>query len=91
MRILRNTAVRLAMIAFVLFFLIFIIAVRMSNNELDKKAALLQAKIDAQTEEIEALRADLDRPFNDEYIEKVAHENGYRHPQEIVYYSGDFN
>lgn len=91
MKVLRNTAVRLMVITFVVFFLIFIIAIRMKNNELENRAVSLRSQIETQTAQIEEIRADLDRPFNDDYIEKVAHENGYRHPQEIVYYSGDFN
>ncbi len=91
MKVLRNTAVRLMMVALIVFFVIFAVALHLRNTELDRQIDTLQAKIDEQTSKIDELQADLDHPFDREYVERVAHENGYRYPQEIIFYSGDGN
>ena len=50
----------------------------------------LSVKIEEVNDQISELEADLEAPFDDEYIEKVAHDKlGMRYPQEIIYYSGE--
>ena len=82
--------VRLALFAVLVFFTYTFISFRLQNNELNVKADALQEKIDSLSEHITELEADLDAPFDDEYVEKVAHDKlGMRYPQEIIYYSGE--
>ena len=43
-------------------------------------------------ETINELQAEIDRPFDDEYVAEIAREKlGLRYPQEIVFYSTDDN
>ena len=82
--------VRLSIFAILVFFTYTFISFRLQNNDLNVKADALQEKIDALSEHVAELEADLDAPFDDEYVEKVAHDKlGMRYPQEIIYYSGE--
>jgi len=41
-------------------------------------------------EYISELEADIEKPFDEEYISEVAHDKlGMRYPQEVVFYSGE--
>ena len=86
----KNMFVRLALFAILIFFTYTFISLRLQNNELNDRADILQGKIEEVNDQIAALEADLAAPFDDEYVEKVAHDKlGMRYPQEIIYYSGD--
>jgi len=82
--------VRLSLFAVLIFFTYTFISFRLQNNDLNVKADELQEKIDNLSEHISELEADIDAPFDDKYVEKVAHDKlGMRYPQEIIYYSGE--
>lgn len=86
----KNTFVRLSVLFMVVFFVIFFVTLRLQNNDLEAEAAQLQAKIDAMTETINELEAEIARPFDDEYVAEIAHEQlGLCYPQEIIYVSGE--
>ena len=56
------------------------------------QAAELRQEIEQISEHINELQAELDRPFDSDYVAEVAHEKlGLRFPQEIVFYSGEDN
>lgn len=75
-----------------LFFTVVFITMRLENNDLQARAAELQAEIDTVNETINQLRAEIARPFDDEYVAEVAHEQlGLCYPQEVIYISGDGN
>lgn len=76
----------------VIFFLIMFVTLRLQNNDLEAQSAKLQAQIDEMYETIYELEADIARPFDDEYVAEIAHEQlGLCYPQEIIYVSGESN
>lgn len=86
----KNTFVRISVLAMVLCFTIVFITLRLENNDLQGQAAKLQAQIDAMHETIYELEADIARPFDDEYVSEIAHEQlGLCYPQEIIFVSGE--
>lgn len=88
--ILKNTFIRMAMLALVLFFGVLFVTLRLENNDLVERAEQLRGEISLLQEDINELQADLDRPFDEEYIAEVAQEKlGLRFPQEVVFYTGE--
>ena len=88
--LMKSTVVRIVVLCLVAFFAALFISLRLKNNELTKKADLLQGQIDSVSADIDLLKSELDRPFDDEYVAEIAHtELGLRFPQEIVFYSGE--
>ena len=82
--------VRVSMLVLVVFCLVAFITLRLKQNDLYAKERALQAEIDRMNEYINELQAEIDRPFDDDYVAEIAHEKlGLRYPQEIVFYSGD--
>ena len=73
----------------VLFTVVFT-ALQLRRNDLDSQVELLESKISAMNEVIYSLEADIARPFDEEYIAEIAHEQlGLCYPQEIIFVSGD--
>jgi len=88
--ILKNTFIRMAMLALILFFGILFVTLRLENNALSARADDLREEAELLREDINELKADLDRPFDAEYIAEVAQEKlGLRYPQEVVFYTGE--
>ena len=90
--LLRNMFVRVSILAVVVFFVFSFVTVRLKQNDQEAQAAELREEIDRTKEYINELQAEIDRPFDSEYVAEIAHEKlGLRFPQEIVFYSGDDN
>lgn len=88
--IMRNTFIRMAIIALVLFCGILFVTLRLENNALAAKAEDLREQAEVLKEDINELKADIERPFDAEYIAEVAQEKlGLRYPQEVVFYTGE--
>lgn len=88
----KYTFVRFAVLAMVVFFVIMFVALRLQNNDLKAQSLKLQTQIDEMHETIYELEADIARPFDDEYVAEIAHEQlGLCYPQEIIYVSGESN
>ena len=88
--ILKNTFIRMAMLALILFFGILFVTLRLENNAMAAKADELRGEIELLEENINELKADLERPFDAEYIAEVAEEKlGLRYPQEVIFYTGE--
>ena len=88
--ILKNTFIRMAMLALALFFGIIFVTLRLENNDLVDRAEQLRAEVSTLQNNINELQADLDRPFDEEYIAEIAEEKlGLRYPQEVVFYTGE--
>ncbi len=88
--ILKNTFIRMALLALILFFGILFVTLRLENNALTAKADELRGEIELLEENINELKADLERPFDAEYIAEVAEEKlGLRYPQEVIFYTGE--
>ena len=88
--ILKNTFIRMTMFALILFCGILFVTLRLENNALAAKAEDLRDQAEVLKEDINELKADLERPFDAEYIAEVAQEKlGLRYPQEVVFYTGE--
>ncbi len=88
----KNVFVRLSILVFCVFFAVMFITLGFKRNELLAKTAELENKIEEAEERVDRIRSELDKPFDDDYIEEIAREKlGMRYPQEVVFYSGDGN
>jgi len=88
--LLKNTFVRIAILTFILFFVVMFVILRLENNDILTRANELQARLNEMNEYISELEADIEKPFDEEYISEVAHDKlGMRYPQEVVFYSGE--
>ncbi|MBQ8512022.1 MAG: septum formation initiator family protein [Clostridia bacterium] len=88
----KSTVVRMASLIISLLFLVVIVTLRLDNNDKQERIAELNAQITEVQDYINELNADLQKPFDDAYIEEVATEKlGMRYPQEVIFYSGDGN
>ena len=88
----RSTVVRIAVLSMAILFTVVFTALQLQKNDLDSQVELLESKISAMNEVIYSLEADIARPFDEEYIAEIAHEQlGLCYPQEIIFFSGDGN
>lgn len=86
----KNTVVRMSVLVMVVFFIVTFVSLRLKSNDIEAQANVLREKIEDMDEYIAELQADLDRPFDEEYVAEIAHTKlGLRYPQEIIYYSGN--
>ena len=87
-----STSVRIAAFVMILFFTVVFLASQLRKNELESYIVTLQEEIDAVSQSIHALNAEINRPFDDEYVAEVAQEQlGLCFPQEIIFIGGDSN
>ena len=87
-----NMLVRVSILVFAVFCIVSFVVIRLRQNDYMAQAEALRQEIEQISEHINELQAELDRPFDSEYVAEVAHEKlGLRFPQEIVFYSGDDN
>ena len=90
--IFRNMFVRVCMLVLRAAFVVMFVSLHLKQNDLLSKAERLDAEISQMNETINELQAEIDRPFDDEYVAEIAREKlGLRYPQEIVFYSTDDN
>ncbi|MBQ4194382.1 MAG: septum formation initiator family protein [Clostridia bacterium] len=90
--IFRNMFVRICMLVLLAAFVIMFVSLHLKQNDLLQKAARLDGEIAQMHEIINELQAEIDRPFDDDYVAEIAREKlGLRYPQEIVFYSSDDN
>ena len=83
-------SVRIAAFVMILFFTIAFTTTQLRKNELQSQVAELEEDISAMNETINELRADINRPFDDEYVAEIAQKQlGLCFPQEIIFVSGD--
>lgn len=83
-----NLFVKIAVAVLVVVCLVTIMRLQMQFNALNDEKKLLKDQLDDYREDIEELEAELERPFDEEYITRVAREKlGYHKPEEIIYYN----
>ena len=79
---------KVALLAFFAFCAITVVSQYLSMHDLEKTEAELQRQQQILQEDIDRIQDQLDRPFDEEYIQKVAREKlGYHLPQEIIFYN----
>lgn len=83
-----NFFVKTAIFTFICFCLILIINLQFDLNELKKSNVLLNSQIETYDDYIEQIKEQLDQPYNDEYVERVAREKlNYRLPNEKIFFN----
>lgn len=83
-----NKFVLIAALVVMLVCLITIIRLQINFNALDKEKEELSKQVAQYADEIEDLKNEIARPFDDEYVMRVAREKlGYHLPDEIIYYN----
>lgn len=83
-----NIFVKLAMFIFVAFAIVSIVNLKNEEKHLRSYLDELNSQISYYENEILELKNDLEQPFDDEYIIKVAKAKlNMRLPEEIVFYS----
>ncbi len=83
-----NIFVRIAIIIVIVVCLITIMKLQIQFNKLNEEKKLLEAQVEEYVEDIEELKSEMERPFDDEYVIRVAREKlGYHLPDEIIYYN----
>ena len=83
-----NIFVRIAVIIVIVVCLITILKLQIQFNRLNEERKILSAHVEEYEEDIEELKAEIERPFDDEYVIRVAREKlGYHLPDEIIYYN----
>ena len=89
-KILNSTAVRVAAVVMIIFSIGCFVFLQLRKNDLESQIELLQMKKAEMNEVIYSLEAEIARPFDEEYIAEIAHEQlGLCYPQEIIFISGD--
>ena len=86
----RNTNRFVVIAAFVVIIvcLITIIRLQINFNALNEEKEELSRQVAQYADEIDELKSEIERPFDDEYIMRVAREKlGYHLPDEIIYYN----
>ena len=84
----KNMFVRLAGLMFAIVCVVSLVVLRLDNNEKKAQAEILRVQVEEMQTYVDSLQADIDKPFEDEYVADIAHgELGLRYPQEVVYYS----
>ncbi len=80
--------VRLTVLVLLVSMLILSARLLMEYNDLREEASLLRAEIAATEENIEALQAQIEAPFDRDYVIRIAKEKlNLSLPQEIIFYN----
>lgn len=83
-----NLFVKIAIVIVVVVCLVTILKLQIQFNQLNEERKILEAQVNEYVEDIEELKAEIERPFDDEYVIRVAREKlGYHLPDEIIYYN----
>lgn len=83
-----NIFVKAALLTFICICAATIINMQFEHNRLRESEDVLKTQIAVMNNRIEELSAQLDRPFDDEYVKIIAREKlSYRMPEEIIFYN----
>lgn len=82
-----NIFVKIAVLAVIVFFVVSIVNMQVKLSDLKEQKAVAESRIRAITNNIEEINERLDTPITDDYIRKIARENGYYYSDEIIFYN----
>ena len=80
-----NLVIRAAFTIIFIFLLISVINLQVEMNELRKERDARLVEVQRIQDSIDELELRISQPLDDEYIERVARELGYRKPNEIIF------
>ncbi len=83
-----NLIIRSAFTLIFIFLLVSVINLQVEMNELRKERDARLEKVQQVQDAIDELELRIAEPIDDEYIERVARELGYRKPNEIIFRNG---
>ncbi len=77
--------IRTAFTLIFIFLLVSVINLQVEMNELRKERDARLEQVQRLQDSIDELELRIAEPIDDEYIERVARELGYRKPNEVIY------
>ena len=77
--------IRTAFTLIFIFLLVSVINLQVEMNELRKERDARLEQVQQLQDSIDELELRIAEPIDDEYIERVARELGYRKPNEVIY------
>ncbi len=84
-RVKPNTIVRMAFICIFIFLFVSVINLQVQMNELRNQRDELVNQVQARQDAIDELELRIEAPVDDDFIERIARERGYRKPNEIIF------
>ncbi len=83
-----NMFIKIAVAVFLAFCIISIIKLQVEFNELSREKDVLEQNIREYSDTIASLKEQLEEPYDEEYIKRVAREMlNYHMPEEIIFYN----
>lgn len=82
-----NMVMKLAFVFVLAFLVVSVINLQVELKELRALKEEKETRIQTLEDDITELTIRLNTPISDEYIERVAREQGYRMPNEIIFYN----
>ena len=83
-----NLFVKIAMTVIIVVSVFTIVKLQMQFNELNSQRKQLTAQVKAYSDILEQKQEQLEEPFDDDYVVRVARAKlGYHLPDEIIYYN----
>ena len=83
-----NVFIKAAISVVIVVCLITILKLQIQFNQLNEEKKSLEKQVSDFSDDIEELKSEIARPFDDEYVIRVAREKlGYHLPDEIIYYN----
>ena len=83
-----NMFVKIAMVVIIVVSIFTIVKLQMQFNELNTQRKQLIAQVKEYSNALEQKQDQLDEPFDDDYVIRVARDKlGYHLPDEVIYYN----
>lgn len=80
-----NLIVRIAFIFIFIFLFVSVINLQVQMNDLREERDEMVEKIQDKQDAIDELELRIATPIDDEFIERIARERGFRKPNEIIF------
>ena len=82
-----NVIIRAVFTVVIIYFLFNVVRVIYDVNQVEKEAEEISKELETVEERVSKLKYRYDLPVDESYLEKIARENGYYFPDEIIFYN----
>ena len=82
-----NVIIRIVFAIVIVYFTFNVIRIIYDVNEAEKEIEEFSEQLDAVEERVSKLKYKYESPVDESYLERIAKENGYHFPDEIVFYN----
>ncbi len=82
-----NIIIRIAFTLVIVYFFFNILRIIYDVNEVEKEAEEISQALEQKEEKVAELKHRYEAPVDEEYLERIARENGYHYDDEIVFYN----